>query len=630
MNTLPFFIIDFDSTFVTVEALDELAKISLNNSKNKTEITDEIAAITKKGMEGKISFPESLSTRLKLFSANQEHIKKLILHLRRNISPSIKRNKNFFKNNRDSIYILSGGFREYIEPVVRDYGVASSHIVANEFIFDKKGNITGYQKDKPLAQSGGKIKAINELKLTGDILVIGDGYTDYEIREKGAAKAFYAFTENAVRNSVIKKADYVVADFDDFLYRLNLPRSMSYPKSRMKILLLENIHQTAVTSLQKEGYEVITVGKALGEAELIANIKDVSILGIRSKTKITDKVIAAAPKLLMIGAFCIGTNQIDLDACTASGIGVFNAPYSNTRSVVELIIGEIIMLSRRAFDKSSMMHKGTWDKSAKNCHEIRGKTLGIVGYGNIGTQLSVVAENLGMKVIYYDIVDKLAYGNATRARTLEELLKISDIVTVHVDGRKSNADLIGEPEFSVMKKGALFLNASRGFVVNADALAKYIKNGHLSGAAVDVFVNEPKSNGDPFSSALQGLPNTILTPHIGAGTEEAQENIANFISERIKQFIDKGDTSLCVNLPQLQLPEVLRSHRFIHIHNNVAGILAKINGILADHSINVEAQYLKTNEKIGYVITDVYAKYDKNVINKLREIKETVKVRVLY
>ena len=630
MNTLPFFIIDFDSTFVTVEALDELAKISLNNSENKAKITDEIAAITKKGMEGKISFPESLSTRLKLFSANQEHIKKLILHLRRNISPSIKRNKNFFKNNRDSIYILSGGFREYIEPVVRDYGVASSHIVANEFIFDKKGNITGYQKDKPLAQSGGKIKAINELKLTGDILVIGDGYTDYEIREKGAAKAFYAFTENAVRNSVIKKADYVVADFDDFLYRLNLPRSMSYPKSRMKILLLENIHQTAVTSLQKEGYEVITVGKALGEAELIANIKDVSILGIRSKTKITDKVIAAAPKLLMIGAFCIGTNQIDLDACTASGIGVFNAPYSNTRSVVELIIGEIIMLSRRAFDKSSMMHKGTWDKSAKNCHEIRGKTLGIVGYGNIGTQLSVVAENLGMKVIYYDIVDKLAYGNATRARTLEELLKISDIVTVHVDGRKSNADLIGEPEFSVMKKDALFLNASRGFVVNADALAKYIKNGHLSGAAVDVFVNEPKSNGDPFSSALQGLPNTILTPHIGAGTEEAQENIANFISERIKQFIDKGDTSLCVNLPQLQLPEVLRSHRFIHIHNNVAGILAKINGILADHSINVEAQYLKTNEKIGYVITDVYAKYDKNVINKLREIKETVKVRVLY
>lgn len=630
MKRTPIFIIDFDSTFVTVEALDELAKIALHTNPDKNELFDKIAAITKAGMEGEISFPESLRSRLKLFQADKKHIDKLIALLKRQITPSIHRNKDFFKLYADSIYILSGGFREYIEPVVKSFGILPDHILSNTFTLNKKGQITGFDEKNPLSTEGGKVTCVKKLNLGGQVLVIGDGYTDYQIRESGFADAFFAFTENAVRNTVIKKADYVVSDFDDVLYRLKLPRSRSFPKSRMKALLLENIHETAQKILEDEGYEVESIASALGERELIEKIKHVSLLGIRSKTKITSSVVRAAPKLLLVGAFCIGTNQIDLAACTNAGVAVFNAPYSNTRSVVELIIGEIIMLSRKIFDKSVDLHRGAWNKSAKNCHEIRGKTLGIVGYGNIGSQLSVVAENLGMKVIYYDIIDKLAYGNASRCRTLEELLKKADIVTIHVDGRKSNEDLIDEAEFSLMKPGSLFLNASRGFVVNADALAQHIKNGHLAGAAVDVFQNEPKSNSEPFESVLRNLPNVILTPHVGAGTEEAQENIANFVSERIRQFVDNGDTTLSVNMPHLQLPEMLRSHRFIHIHRNVAGILAKINSILAEHKINIEGQYLKTNESIGYVITDVYADYDTKVITKLREIPETIRVRVLY
>ncbi len=630
VKNIPYFILDFDSTFVTVEALDELAKIALKGNDQKNKINDEIAAITRSGMEGKISFPESLKKRLNLFKADKNHIKKLISLLNKSVSPSIKRNADFFKANAGNIYILSGGFSEYIWPVVKKYGILPDHVLSNTFTYDKNGNISGFDPKNLLSKEGGKVEAVKKLALKGDVLIIGDGYTDYQIREKGAAKAFYAFTENAVRNTVIKKADYVVSDFDDFLFRLNLPRAFSYPKSRMKILLLENIHPHAQQALKEEGYAVEILPKALSEEELIVKIRDVSILGIRSKTKVTAKVIAAAPKLLMVGAFCIGTNQIDIKACTDAGVAVFNAPYSNTRSVVELIIGEIIMLSRKIFDKSSAMHKGIWDKSAKNCHEIRGKTLGIVGYGNIGTQLSVVAENLGMKVLYYDIIDKLAYGNAVRCNTLEDLLQDSDIVTIHVDGRKSNTNLIDREEFALMKKGVLFLNASRGFVVNIDALSEYLKNGHVAGAAVDVFINEPKSNGEPFNSVLKNLPNTILTPHIGAGTEEAQENIARYVTERIRQFVDQGSTPLSVNMPELQLPEVLRSHRFIHIHKNVAGILAKINAVLAENSINIEAQYLKTNENVGYVITDVFAEYDKNVVNKLRGIPDTIKVRVLY
>lgn len=630
MKPPEYFIIDFDSTFIQLEALDALSEIALKNNPDKEAIVSKISDITRQGMEGAITFPESLAKRLSLFKADKTHIESLIKLLKKNISHSITRNKLFFKKNTDTIYIISGGFKEYIVPVVKSFGIRDDHILANSFEFDKKGNIIGFNKKSLLAQDKGKVKQVKELNLKGRIIVLGDGFTDYEIKQNGAADSFYAYTENVSREKVNQKADAVIADFDDFLYRLRLPRALSYPKSRMKVLLLENIHSNAKDYFEKEGYEVEMHTGALDEEHLTEKIKEVSILGIRSKTKITKKIIQNGKKLLAIGAFCIGTNQIDMNACSEKGIAVFNAPYSNTRSVVELIVGEIIMLNRKAFDKSTKLHKGVWDKSAKNCHEIRGQTLGIVGYGNIGSQLSVVAENLGMNVIFYDIVEKLAYGNAKRCNSLEELLKKSDVITIHVDGRKSNTNLIGDKEFASMKNGVIFLNASRGFIVNISTLVNAIKSGKIAGAAVDVFPKEPKNNNDPFQTELQNLPNVILTPHIGAGTEEAQKNIAEFTSTRIMSFINSGDTTLSVNIPNLQLPELKDHHRFIHIHHNVPGILAKINTILAENKINVEGQYLKTNEQIGYVITDVGIDYNFSVITRLKKIPNTIHVRVLY
>ncbi|MCL4105896.1 UNVERIFIED_CONTAM: hypothetical protein GTU68_012534 [Idotea baltica] len=406
--------------------------------------------------------------------------------------------------------------------------------------------------------------------------------------------------------------------------------AISYPKSRIKVLLLEAIHPDAESILLEEGYQVELISTSLTEDELCERIKDVSIIGIRSKTQLTRKVIDHAQRLIAVGCFCIGTNQVDLDACLERGIPVFNAPYSNTRSVVELVIGEIIMLMRGIPDKNHNMHQGQWTKSAKDSHEIRGKTLGIIGYGNIGAQLSVLAEALGMKVIYFDKVDKLALGNAVRCTSMENLLNRADIVSLHVDGDPLNKGFFGETELAQMKQGALLLNLARGFVVDVKALEAHLRSGHLRGAAVDVFPSEPKSNLEPFESNLTGLPNLILTPHIGGSTQEAQESIAAFVPDKIIRYVNTGDTFASVNFPNLQLPSQRVAHRLIHIHRNVPGIMAQITQILSDHDCNIVGQYLKTNETIGYVITDIDQEYNKEVTKALRNIEHTIKFRVLY
>jgi len=398
----------------------------------------------------------------------------------------------------------------------------------------------------------------------------------------------------------------------------------------INVLLLENIHPDAVKIYQDEGITVKTVAGSLDEEELCKQIKDVSILGIRSKTQVTERVFKCAGQLLAIGAYCIGTNQIDIDACSKRGVIVFNAPYSNTRSVVELVLGEIIMLIRGVFDRSAKLHQGIWDKSASGTFEIRGKKLGIIGYGNIGAQLSVVAEAVGMKVYYYDLVEKLALGNARKCDSMEELLTKVDVVTVHVDGSPENRGLIGAEQFKIMKNGSVFLNLSRGFVVDMDALVDNIKVGKIRGAAVDVFPDEPKHNNERFRSELQQLPNVILTPHIGGSTEEAQRNIAEFVTGKIIDFVYNGGTALSVNFPNLQLPEIRDAHRLIHLHRNVPGILAKVNNILAAHSINIVGQYLKTNENIGYVITDISREYGSKVITEIKNIPGTIHFRILY
>jgi D-3-phosphoglycerate dehydrogenase len=397
----------------------------------------------------------------------------------------------------------------------------------------------------------------------------------------------------------------------------------------VRVLLLENIHPDATALLSKAGYQVEVLDGALAEDDLVARLGAVDVVGIRSRTNLTQRVIEAAPQLLAIGAFCIGINQIDLQAASAKGIAVFNAPFSNTRSVVELVIAEIIALQRGLFDKSEKMHKGIWDKSAKGSHEVRGRRLGIVGYGNIGSQLSVLAEALGMSVYFYDTADKLALGNAKRCASMEELLEQVDIVTLHVDGRPSNKGLFGEPEFARMRKGSLFLNLSRGFVVDHKALRAHIQSGHIAGAAIDVFPSEPKAKGEPFVSELQGLPNVILTPHIGGSTEEAQQDIGNFVAGKLHDYLSLGSTSMSVNLPNLALPPRAGEHRLTLVHANVPGVLAAVNSLFAEHGMNIEGQYLGTRGELGYVITDTPTEFSNDMLDDLAAMPSTIRLRVL-
>jgi D-3-phosphoglycerate dehydrogenase / 2-oxoglutarate reductase len=398
---------------------------------------------------------------------------------------------------------------------------------------------------------------------------------------------------------------------------------------KVRVLLLENIHPDAVTRLESEGYLVECQSGALDEDELIERVDGVQLLGIRSKTKVTARVLEAAPHLAAIGAFCIGTDQIDLAAASRAGVAVFNAPFSNTRSVVELALAEIIAMTRRLTEKNAAMHNGVWDKAADGSHEVRGRSLGIVGYGNIGTQLSVLAEALGMRVYFYDTADKLALGNAQRCASLDELLEAADVVTLHVDGRPGNSGFFGEAQFARMRPRSLFLNLSRGFVIDHAALRAHIASGHLAGAAVDVFPQEPKGRGDEFHSELRGLPNVILTPHIGGSTEEAQADIGGFVANKLAGYVREGNTTLSVNLPPIALPRQDAHHRTAYLHANTPGVLAQVNSILAEHSVNVEGQVLATRGEYGYLLTDIGADFSDEVVARLRAMPQTVRLRVL-
>jgi len=631
LKTNKYFLIDFDSTFIKTEGLDELAKLVLKGKKNAREIETQISELTKQGMEGKLDFRASLEQRLKLLRISKREIEALVKVLKKKVSSSVRRNKSFFKTHAKNIYIISGGFKEYVWPVVSSFGIKEANVFANSFEFFKNGLVTGFDKANPLSQSGGKVKVVRGLKLKGDLIAIGDGYSDYELKQMKVAKQFVAFTENIVRTKVTQKADVVAPSFDEFLYVNKLPASYSYPKNRIKVLLLENISSLAKELLTKEGYEVTTAKRALTEAELMERIRDVQILGVRSKTKVTAKVLAKANRLLAIGAFCIGTDQTDLAAAAQKGITLFNAPFQNTRSVVELAVMAIIALFRKSFEKSTLLHRGVWDKNAQNCFEVRGKTLGIVGYGNIGSQLGEVAQALGMNVLYYNRSAKLSRGNARPTKTLAELLKKSDVVSVHVSGDKANSNLFGKKEFALMKRGALFINMSRGFVVNIYDLVEALKSKKLAGAALDVFPEEPKAKTDPFVSALQNLPNVILTPHVGAGTEEAQTNIARYVSEKILQFVNSGDSKGSVTLPQISVAKQPKGvYRLLHVHQNVPGVLAQINAVMAKSGVNIINQSLATGGEVGYVITDINKHFGKHLLGNLKKIKETIRFRILY
>ncbi len=623
------YIFDFDSTLTKVEALDILAEITLANNPRKDAIIQEIIDITNLGIDGEISFTTSLEKRIQLLKANKSDLNPLIEALKKQVSKSIESNKAFFEAYANDIYVISCGFKEFIDPIVAEYNIPTERVFANTFEFAADGEIVGFDVTNPLSQHNGKIECLKDMNLSGEIQVIGDGYSDYVTREAGVADTFFAYTENVSREKTTENADYIAPNLDEFLYVNKLPRNISYPKNRIKILLLENVHPDAFDKLSKDGFSVETVARSLSEEELIEKIKDVHVLGIRSKTKVTKKIIAAAEKLMTVGAFCIGTKQIDLEACKENGIVVFNAPYSNTRSVVELAIGEIIMLMRSVFQRSTELHNGQWNKTAQGSKEVRGKKLGIVGYGNIGKQLSILAEALGMHVFYYDIEDKLALGNATKVTDLSELLAISDVVTLHIDDNAANKNFFGKKEISQMKEGAVFVNLSRGFVVDILALKDALLSGKISGAAVDVYPEEPAKNGE-FTTELKGLNNVILTPHVGGSTEEAQKDIADFVPNKMMAYINSGNTVDAVNFPNIRLPRQTKAHRFLHIHKNVPGVMAEINKVLAKFDMNITGQYLSTDDKVGYVISDLDKEYNQDVLNKLRAVEGTIKFRVLY
>ena len=498
------YLIDFDSTFTKVEALDVLCEISLAGKPEAEEALQKIKDITDLGMNGDIGFQESLKKRIELLHAHRDHLPKLVTRLEKKVSESFKRNKEFVKKYAKDILIVSSGFKDFIAPIVAAYGIKRDQVYANDFVYDKDGNIIGFDTINPLSRDNGKPTLIKELNLSGEVFVLGDGYTDYEIRQAGLAHKFYAFTENVRRKKVLDHADHEAPNLDDFLFDNKMERALSYPKNRINVLVLENIHTNAFDTLSGEGYSVQYHTSAMTEEELLAVIEDISIICIRSKTNITAKVLEKANRLMAIGAFCIGTNQIDLAKSLEKGVVVFNAPFSNTRSVVELAIAEMIMLMRRIPDRSRDMHVGNWQKSAVGSQEVRGKTLGIIGYGNIGAQLSVLAEAMGMDVCYYDIEEKLALGNARKMLSMEALLEASDIVSMHVDGRGSNKNIIGKNEFEKMKTNSVFINLSRGHVVDISALNDALDSEKLRGASVDVFPTEPKNNKEPFVSKLIG------------------------------------------------------------------------------------------------------------------------------
>ncbi|OLO05701.1 MULTISPECIES: phosphoglycerate dehydrogenase [Salinicola] len=405
----------------------------------------------------------------------------------------------------------------------------------------------------------------------------------------------------------------------------------SLDKSKIKILLLEGIHQSAVDTLLNAGYTSIeTLSTSLTEEDLIDKIRDVHFIGIRSRTQLTERVFDAAEKLTAVGCFCIGTNQVDLDAALKRAIPVFNAPYSNTRSVAELVLAETVMLLRGIPEKNARAHQGGWLKSARNSHETRGKTLGIVGYGSIGAQLSVLAESLGLDVLYYDVVTKLAMGNARQVGSLEELLARADVVSLHVPDLPSTRWMIGAEQILLMKQGGILINASRGSVVDIEALAESLKSGKLLGAAIDVFPVEPKGADEEFTSPLRGLENVILTPHIGGSTLEAQQNIGIEVAEKLVTYSDNGTTITSVNFPEVALPSHPDKHRLLHIHENVPGVLFEINRVLSENGINIAGQFLQTNDKVGYVVIDVDKAYGKQALEALKQVDHTLRLRVLY
>jgi D-3-phosphoglycerate dehydrogenase / 2-oxoglutarate reductase len=595
----PWFIIDFDSTFTQVEAMEELAAISLKNDPEKEAIIEQIKHLTDLAMDGKMPFNKSLKARIALLSAKKYHLNMLVNRLRKKVSPSFARNKEFFKKYQGRVLIVSGGFKEFIAPVVKSFFIDEDCIYANTFIYDKKNNIIGSDEENPLAQEGGKVKLLKQLKLKGQVIAIGDGYTDYQMRESGMAEQFFAFTENIARERVLAKADYIAPSLDEILYKMKLPMALSYPKSRINAVLLGKETFATEPYFKLEGYNVIKRETLTNKA--LADLKNASIIVSSLKQKITD--LNNFPKLISLAVWGNNNHQFNASIAQQMAVPIFSSPFANTRSVVELGLGFMFQLSRQTNT------------------ELRGKKIGIIGYGNAGSLMGVLAQNLGMDVLYFDEKDRAPLGNAIACKSITDLLKKSNYVVLLQS--KNTGTILAEKELKQMQPNACLINLSYDDSVEVQAALKLVQQKKLFGFAMDFQQEENYLK-------LKQNNQIIATLNQRNNTLETQQNIASFTSEKIIQYINTGNISRSLNFPDIQLPALQGSHRFIHIHKNKPGLLAKINAILAKHKINITGQYLKTNETLGYVITDVSKKYDNEVINELKKIEATIKFRVIY
>ncbi|MBN2354925.1 phosphoglycerate dehydrogenase [candidate division KSB1 bacterium] len=638
-------IFDFDSTIINAEGVDLILKASFEKLSNpeRTHLLTQLNILTEKATCGEMPLGEAIRQRFDLTRIIKDDVVKAAENMLDHVNPFVKETIQHLRDAGKQIFVFSTSFEEIVRPVTDALLIAWDHVFTNQLIYDFNGQVIGFNEKNPLFLSVGKGFLAEQMKndgrLPGRTAVVGDGATDLALRKSNIAQIFIFYAGSKVYKDIRQQADFTIDRFDQLLPLVfseeEYPRELAHSISKVrekttsspKVLLLENIHKNAVKKFKEHKYPVKNLNNSPDEKELIETAQNYQILGIRSRTRISASTLTNLPDLWVIGAFCIGINQIDLDAAANSGVPVFNAPYSNTRSVAELVVGETIMLMRRIIEKNAAVHEGRWLKSAEGCNEIRGKTIGIVGYGHIGSQVSVLFEQLGMSVLFHDIVDKLPLGNAKSAQHLYDLLGKSDLVTLHVPDTPETRGMIGARELMAMKKGAILINSSRGKVVVVEALRQAIDSGHISGAAIDVFPEEPGRPDEIFQSVLQGANNVILTPHIGGSTQEAQENIADYVSQKIINFAKSGSTLGALNFPEMDLARMPKTHRILHIHKNVPGVLAKINSVFARRNINVESQILQTKDQIGYLIVDVDDHISDHVIELMQHITETIKIR---
>lgn len=632
---------DFDCCFLQQEAIEFLIELGLR----KFDVTEQqfrlesLRSLAARTEAHEVSRGQKMNQQLQISKINQEDIKRASSLMDTQLLPEAQLVINYLKDNNRQIIIFSRGFEELVFPITDMLGIPRRNVFTNRLLFDTANEIPEIDESNPLFLQSGKgylaeyLK--NEGRLLGPTAVIGDSRADLSIRKSGIANYFIYFQNLKIDEITLSEADFVIQQLDQILPLVTSPFFINQKKSSLPAekapkkyhtVLVENIHHIAAMKLKDANFSIQSYKHAPDIDELELLTSNCHVLGIRSKTQLQAEILAKMQNLFVIGCFCIGTDQVDLEAAAQQGIPVFNAPYANTRSVAELVAGMAIILMRDVLDKNNAAHQGQWLKKTTHARELRGKTVGIIGYGHIGSQVSILLEDLGLKVIYYDILDKLPLGNAKRVPSLEMLLADADIVTLHVPDTPETRGMMNETTINKMKSGSILINTSRGKVVDLDALKSALVSGHLIGAAIDVFPDEPSSNQQAFICELQNLPNVLLTPHIGGSTMEAQERIADEVSTKLINFLKTGATVGAVNFPEVDLPLTVDSYRILHIHRNQPQVLAKIHNIFSQYQVNVTAELLKTRDSIGYLIVDIHQDSPAPVTELLSRLTETIRV----